>query len=449
MPEYDQFGRYEWLGEFWFPKSEKRFSGKLTYSIEHGIQLNFLCDFNDETIDQCDCLYGLLNTGEICSLYSSCDVRVSIICHKCATFNADTIPFDMIILGVHIPFDGLIDGLRMDFSNFQNFCCLNRRKRNIPYQKEPVQEQIEGDLRVSLRHEGLFFWNFSAEECSNTFSCDDKSAETEIQDFFKKLYMKNPKLRVYSRYDLSWMFEIRFEKMRCIRESIDCILDAENLLSLLMFRPVQRKSIKIILDREGKEYSYFCLFSLFDVDGYKINFLKQQLGKHNLALDLNSVDLPCLFFKWNTIKHNYKLFSEILMTHYSRWNYCQTLEEIILSLTMLESTSYLIAGRNKGKYTVAIEKIANDHLLSVFHSYFNTKDIVQLGRALTHLRAEIAHVTASIHYLKKLSINDLVGIVKCIEVIVASHIFSQLGIDKERINNFQEIQIGLMPPRIG
>ncbi|WP_156097539.1 hypothetical protein [Tatumella ptyseos] len=48
MKKYDHFEEYEWIGLFWaetIPNESEismEFPGKLTYSIENGVQLSFL-----------------------------------------------------------------------------------------------------------------------------------------------------------------------------------------------------------------------------------------------------------------------------------------------------------------------------------------------------------------------------------------------------------------------
>ena len=68
MAKYDHYEKYEWLGTFWTPDKSIEFPGKLTYSPEDGIELDFLYPMGKK-VHKTEYIYGDLSTGEPCTLY--------------------------------------------------------------------------------------------------------------------------------------------------------------------------------------------------------------------------------------------------------------------------------------------------------------------------------------------------------------------------------------------
>lgn len=62
------FEERQWVGEFFVPgQYEKRFPGKIDYSIEDGVKLSYAIT-DKELPSESELVYGVLDTGDKCTL---------------------------------------------------------------------------------------------------------------------------------------------------------------------------------------------------------------------------------------------------------------------------------------------------------------------------------------------------------------------------------------------
>ena len=73
MNKYNHFEDYEWFGQFHSPDKEVEFPGKLTYTPENGLILEFICPY--QHIKPYSYIHGILSDYAACTLFGKFDSR--------------------------------------------------------------------------------------------------------------------------------------------------------------------------------------------------------------------------------------------------------------------------------------------------------------------------------------------------------------------------------------
>lgn len=447
MASFDHYEKYEWLGVFWTPDQSIQFSGKLTYSPENGVELEFLYPMTGGRAKKTNHIYGALVNGEPCTLYGSFNPdgfgfhagKISIYKGRCRFWAA--------LFGGNFPPEEKYDGVWLDLTNFQEFCYPQGFKDFAKYSPKPIQQVTSQDLTISIVNSGKF--KFLGDSLENFFYCDNEKVMHEISSFFGDLKEKYPEDLVHARGDIGWIFEVRSSGGLTVEDVlVKQVHSAENLLSLLVYSPIRRKEISIMKKSHsspGKFESLPLLTSLFDLDKFKIAVLQRKLSHMDLPITAKSSNFAELFAKWKDIEDGVRLFTGIISNRFGKSYQHQLYAEIVLVLTQLEAISYSLGAKAKEKYTLALCRYASKEIVNQMKAYFAVADNEKLGKALTDLRAEVAHVGKPSKHLKNLSGAALVGIARGIEIAIASHIYEGLGISANQIVGFQKLQAQSLP----
>ena len=181
------------------------------------------------------------------------------------------------------------------------------------------------------------------------------------------------------------------------------------------------------------------------MDRSKVEFLNMKLSHMMLPITATNSKITEIYAKWLEAENGFELFTATIANDFGKVHRHELYAEIVLTLTQLESISYSLGGKANEKYTRAFNKYGCAELMSSIKQYFSISDDEQLGKCLTDLRAEIAHVGKPVKHLKNISFPELYGIAKCIGIVIASHIYQKLGIGKREIEKFQMQQCRHLP----
>ena len=443
--EYDHYETYEWLGTFWTPDNAIQFSGKLTYTPENGVELEFLYSMSGKRIEKTNYIYGALSSGEPCTLYGCFDPdSFGFHAGKIHIYQGK-LGFGCALFGENAPPEEKYDGAWLDLTNFQEFCHPQGYKDFAKYTSKPLQQIKTKDLEISLVNSGRFkFGNFF----ENSLYCENEDVVSEINGFFRKIRENYPDEIIYTRNDIGWILKVRADEGLGVEGVIKKVFSLESLISLLVYFPVRRKVVSVMKKSslvEGKFEALSLLVGLFDMDKFKIDVLKKPLLHMSLPITPKNSNIADLFARWLEAEDGFELFAVMISNHFGKIHQHQLYAEIVLMLTQLEAISYSFGKKAKEKYTYSIEKYATVDVINFLKSYFSVDKSEKLGECLSDLRAEVAHVGKPPKHLKSLSISALIGIARCIKMIIACHIYKQLDISDQQIQKFQEQQLLHLP----
>lgn len=439
MNKYNHFEDYEWFGQFHSPDKEVEFPGKLTYTPENGLILEFICPY--QHIKPYSYIHGILSDYAACTLFGKFDSREFGFHIGTNSIFKGKIRFDLIIFGNHFSNNEKFSGFIADFTNFQEFCCPEALRNSTECSNKPLIEYSADNFTISLINQPIF--NHVLSNYPNIFHCKNEHVINKINEFFKKLKNDFPDEKILVRKNIEWLIKTIFKTPSLIESIIKQIHSLENLLSLLIYKPVIRDTIYICNIVDKKRRYFPCLISIFDLNKNKIDFVKANILHHVAPINLRNINFDLIIKNWMNSEDRFRLFSSTILSEDRRMYPYEIYSGIILLLTMLESISIKMNTSGKDKYTAPINKYDKTEIMNKLKYYLSAKTNEEIGKLLSDLRAEIVHIGKRRKILSKLSNGELLKIFMCLKVSVASYMYETLGIPSENIKKFQERNLPL------
>lgn len=439
MPkQYDHFESYEWLGLFWTPNKEMEFPGKLIYKPEDGITLEFLCAIGP-AFDKTAYIHGILSTGEACTLLGDFDSEKFGFFIGENSFYKGKPRFYAAIFGRHTTPEALFPGFALDLTNFQEFCHPQGWKDFAKYSSEPLYKTKIGNLELSIINTGEF--RSLKSNLENIIHCENPEVVEEISKSILEISKKYDDAEILHRQDIGWEIWAENANGMTYAEINKNILQIEYLLSLLIFSPVRRAEVWLLnnsQDVPSKFYRIPVLCSFFDMSRYKIEVLHREISNLHLAITPRTLDnFSVILLKWFEGSDAYQTFGSRISNRFGKYHDHDLRASIIMYLVQLESIAISL-GNHKQKYNFPIQKYDLTNISDSLGSILGLEDKSKIGEQLGRLRGEIAHLASKNKILNKIGVGGLMRLNRCLEVIIASYIYEQLGVPANNIAEFQK-----------
>ena len=431
---------HKWLGTFFSPiEPEKKFSGKLKYSPEKGVQLTYLIDENSIP-SRTEIIHGVLENGQPCSLIGDFDVRDSWgesrygkVISKIGIWG-----FHYLLIGHHIVNKAKYSSVTISFLEVEELFVANKGKWE-KYTKDPIIESnLEiGKLLATHNIKRISPLNFLLDDEVQLYIEDDVIKKI-LREAFVKIKAHDEKPSIQFKGNLNYYF--KFE-LKC-SEPIDAITNyikvLSNLLSLIYFHPAIPQHLEVS-GLEG-EINFNALLFISDArDKRTIKLCKPRYIHQLMPISVKTVNFSHIIEKWFSMAEKYYVF---VLNIQSQTGYVNTYElygHIAVIAQHLEDIGLEDEQNKMKKYEYSIEKYATRKTIIKLEKLFTVKGLKKIGFKLGKLRADILHVKTGRETLNKLSLPDLANIALCLELIVASHILTMLEIEKSVVNAYQDL----------
>lgn len=452
-PTYSHFEPYEELGSFWTPDEKYKFVGKLTYTPENGIYLEFMYEgllWEDEA--KYEYLHGILKSGKQCTLFAYLDLNNSSFSIGTTEISHRKNEVDVAILGLHITPEDTFTKFSLNLTNFQEFCYPQNSKEYAPIWREPAHitnisdfEQISISQWVNL---GRFPYN--SEDMSHLFWSRDEKINAEINkeitDKLFPIFEKYPR-EIFLKKDISWFLKFESTNEFSSFEMLKKVETLQHFFSLLLFKPIFPITINLIVsDSQGMQHDIPVLMSFFDMNAGKIERINRIKRNFDLPIALNKIDnFPDILKKWFEKYESFKSFADYINNKSNKIHTHELHARIVLHLTQIESIAGLLKkskglDKHDGKYLFPLNELDKSGIRNFFKHIFEKENFAE---GLSDLRAEIVHVGKKPVTLDKLGNRNLIKIGLCLELIITSYIYQELGIAEELIQQYQERHYGM------
>lgn len=445
MKKYDHFEEYEWIGLFWaetIPNESEismEFPGKLTYSIENGVQLSFLYPAVKK-IKKLKYIHGALENGEKCTLFGDFDPdRFGFHFGEISIYKAK-ITFNSVIFGIHTTTEDKFDGISLDLTNFQEFCHPQGFLDLAKYSEKPIFAEYHGDIEISLVNSAKFKQlEFNVD---TLFHCRNEEAGLEIKNAIKEVIEKYKGEEILTRTDIGWELLLKNKNGLTIYEAMKNTLLIEQFLSLLIFSPTRRTRLNVLnrSDEQPDRFKYLpTLTTLFDISKFKEKVLKANLSHMYLPINGRNIDFGKTIKNWFAEYEKFQMYAFSLSNKFGRTTEPEIRSEIIVNLAQIEAIANSL-GKTKSneKYDFPISHYDKGQIRETLRRSLKLSESEKIGAALSELRSEIAHFGRPITRIKKMSLSDLHTVQKCLSFIICSSIYEKLGIPEKNISAFQE-----------
>lgn len=265
MEELNIHEHHEWHGIFTLPNNQKNIHGKIIYSPDDGIILEYLCDFSTGLKKE-DHIHGKLHNAKVCTLIGNLDLNESGLSFGMTAVRHGTIKFDFLIYGEFSTPNEKFLGFDANFTSLQEFCCPQGLKDNLDYSYEPLSKFENESLEISIQHSAKT--NFPPEKISTLFVSNNKNTledlDTETQSIYQK-YRDN----LFVKKDTSFFIRTKEFPEKGVFELHKTLFKLELFFATLIHHPVRANTFKLLKTYEhdsSKHKAINILFSPFDLD---------------------------------------------------------------------------------------------------------------------------------------------------------------------------------------
>ncbi|WP_155416629.1 hypothetical protein [Burkholderia vietnamiensis] len=437
---YNHFQTYEWLGLFWTPNKEIEFPGKLTYTPENGLALEFMCGAGAK-FDKTTYLYGVVATGEKVTIFGDFNSAYFGYHFGEVSIYQGNPKFHTAVFGAHVEPDDKFSGFTLDLTNFQEFCHPQGWKGLAKYSNQPLFQGRADDLSISIVNTGKF--SFLGKAAENLFFCENDQVTEKISQAILEISRQHENEQILQRKDIGWELWIEAERGVSYSEVMGNIGKLENLLSLLIFSPVRRTEASILVadqQGDGKFRRLPFLSSLFDMSKHKIEVLQREISHFHQAITPRAAkNFSEIISNWFANFDGFQSFVPQIANRFGRYHEHELRASVVLNLTQLEAISrYLGCNGEKDKYDLPLKTYDKTHIREILKFSLGIDDVDKIGKKLSEMRGEIAHVGRPIKLLAKIGTRGLLKISRCLEVVITSHIYEKLGVPEANIVEFQK-----------
>jgi len=420
----------EWIGEFYVEDYAKRFPGRVNYSPEQGIILDYSiedCNFPENT----KYLLGILSKGEKCTLFGNFNLKYSgpeIRYHG-------KHPFVFMTIGAHLKENDLFNDVIFTLTNLQEFFFPKGYKDFVKFSKKPLIELQRPEYNLSVENNASF--KFMNRDITSMIYSHNTEALDQLKEAYTLIENKYPDSNFMLKEDISYNIHLTFNADKTIPDILNNIHEVADLFSVLTYKPVYPETIRILLG-EDKNKRLLSIYPTLLLGKRSIDLIKKEKFHFHMPITNSKIDLPTVIQNWERISNNYSTLVSGLQHETNFRDEHSIHGEIVLYVTQLESISMKNGKKRIEKYEYPIGQLGSDHIRDGLNSIFGKINNHKLGKNIGDLRDEIAHVGKPKKLLPKLSLGELVYIGQYLQVIIISSILSELEIPIKIIHEYQK-----------
>ncbi|HCN7287411.1 TPA: hypothetical protein N6199_003480, partial [Escherichia coli] len=222
VKKYEFTKEHTFHGEFWQDLNDNkgRFSAKIEYSSYNGLVLDYcISDSNSPT--ECDRLYGILNTGEFCTLIGPFDFSQGMVHLGDAKILTGRHQFSIIIFDGFYDENQKIEHCYLSLHGLQEFIYPQGFISQLKHSKEPISS-TEGE---NWKLEVINTANFSlvGDGLLNLIDCQNKDALSDFSESYSTVKKNHPNACFMLRKDLTFYFKYTKKTKKTIENYISSI----------------------------------------------------------------------------------------------------------------------------------------------------------------------------------------------------------------------------------
>ncbi len=436
--KYNLLKSYEWTGVFYTLDYEKRFAGHIRYSPKKGLKLMMIIPdreklfFKNHTEFDSDFLYGILDDGQECTLYGDFSTRyLGYRGGESLNFHG-FVHFQYLVLGGFLNEKNSLNNFSIKLTNLKHYFFhskIKNLKKSIVNKKKGFEISIyKPEVHEIKIHE----------ENDNWIYHPNKLASKKLHKVMDEIIKENNNMPFYYKQDTKFKLNLNFKKKGELSEAFKLIQQIANIYSLLSSKPVIPKFISAtrIFDDEPHRNTEYILFSNRQINNQTLKLIKTYPYNFRMSLNGSSLDILQTINNWIPISKKYETIVPSFQFD-TGWTDLHKLHgEIVVYSTHLEDINMILNGQNNRKYLNPIETYASDFTIRNLTEIFKKYDINDIGVGISKLRNDIAHVDSN-QLLSKIDIKSLIKISRILRLVILSHIFKELEIDRKFIENYQ------------
>ncbi|CUY82100.1 MULTISPECIES: ApeA N-terminal domain 1-containing protein [Serratia] len=430
---YDFTKEHSFHGEFWNnPNDNKgRFSAKIEYTPYNGLTLDY-CISDSDSPTTCQRLYGVLNTGEPCTLIGPFDfLHSSIHFGKLRVLTGKHYFKAIIFNGMYTDNDS-VEYCDLSLYGMQEFIHPQGFISQLKHSTTPILSTQGTGWKIDVINNATF--SSVGDDVLNIINCQNEEALNKFTKDFLSTKKQYPEAFFSIRKNLKFYLRYTNTKDESIIKHIDDLWKMTGLFSILLDKPVIPDELNIKF--KGQQIKNPCLLSN-GIEQRTIDLALTNTTHHLLPLNWKQINMGEIISNWFNISDEYDSLSVTYQYETGYRTLHQAHADIILFATQLESINLTLSAKNSDKYIGPINKYASSSLKNNLESIFSKFNKKTIGENITIVRGELAHVGRPKKLMKVMTIDDYIKIGLYLKVTITSHLLSKLGLTKEQIERYQ------------
>ncbi|MDR7088605.1 ApeA N-terminal domain 1-containing protein [Cellvibrio fibrivorans] len=432
---YGVFDAHEFFGEFFHNQDDyaSRFSAKIKYSPETGLILEYSI-VDSDVPSACEILFGILNNGKRCTLFGPFNFnlggrRFGVINTKYGSHG-----FPCLVMGDFVSPDKKFDHSRFTFHHMQEFFYPQGHLDGVAY-KDGTLETIKGtDWIIEIENRATF--NDVTETLMNLIINENGKALKRLSSSYEKIKTAFPDNSFLLRKSLEYLFKYIPCTPKTIKEMYLDILKITSLFSIFMDRPTFPDEVKIFPNAEAS--NSISLLSSINLESRTVGLAKSNPSHFLMPINRNKIDLSKTISTWFELHDSYRVLSTTFQYETNHRTLHSAYSDVILFSTNIESIAHDLGMPTSDKYEGPINRYGSDELKSAIRNIFIIHNNNSLGKNLSDLRNELAHVGRPKKLIKILNISDYVDVAEILKLVVVSHLLEQIGVARDVIYGYQK-----------
>ncbi|MGF1756684.1 hypothetical protein L4D76_01795 [Photobacterium sagamiensis] len=431
---YSAFEEHEFFGEFFHQEEtySSRFSAKIQYSPEKGLRLEYNIADTDVP-SECNSLMGILSNGKKCTLigpfnFNGGGQRFGAVVTKHGTHG-----FSHLVMGDFVKPDKEFDHSRFTFHHMQEFFYPQGHLNSVSY-KDGTLEKIEGS-GWSIELENRALANDVTNTLTNLIMTNDEEALNALSLAFDKVKVDFPNESFLLRKSLEFLFKYSSDTSKTINEICLDINKISSLFSIFMDRPTFPDEVKVYPSAEAK--NPITLLSSIHLESRTVDLAKSNPSHFFMPINRKKIDLSKAISTWLELYESYRVLSTTFQYETNYRTLHSAYSDVVLFATNIEAVAKDLDMPTSDKYEGPINKYGSEKLKTAIKNIFLAHNSEGIGKNISDLRNELAHVGRPKKLIKILDINDYVNVSRILKLVVVSHLLEKLGVTQEVTHEYQ------------
>lgn len=342
--------------------------------------------------------------------------------------------FSLLMIGNFIKSDTLFHGVTFTLSGMQAFFVRDGREDFVPFSNGPLLELKTpyGELTVfnSATFSGL------GDITSHVISTN-RAAMEELETAFRQIREHHPNSLFEIRKDaVSQEITIELSVESTIAEIYKRVSEIANLFALLTCSPIYPDSVRMFGKDQGGNLEILQVYWTMLIEKRTIELATKKRFHSLMPITHSNIDFSKVLEVWFAISDRYSVMVTGIQHEIGFRNEHSIHGEIVLWATQLESISDA-ENIKKGKYQYPIDMYGSDQVKKGLKQIFVKINKNNLGKNISDLRNEIAHVGRQKNLLRVLSLQELAHIDRYLQITIIAYILTKLGIPHHVIEDYQ------------
>jgi len=260
----------------------------------------------------------------------------------------------------------------------------------------------------------------------------------ELKESFDALKAKYPDSHFMIKKDIAYRIRLGIDAGTTVINAYERIREIADLFAILMYSPVYPENVQIIKKFEDGHTLAIDVYPSLVLNRRTMDLCTEDRSHFYMPITKSNIDLPAIIQSWLKDPKKHSIIVSSIQNETGFRDEHSLHGELVLYATQLESISHCVGIKNDQKYEYPLDAYGSEKLKKEISAIFGKAGEADIGKAISDLRNEIAHVGKPKKLLLSLSMIDMITISQYLQLTIIGYILANLGVKKEVISNYQD-----------